>query len=1011
MENGDIVLLESSDMSDADNAGGRASGRVIQDGQVNSIFSHISGTSATRGSTEFRKVYPALRTPTTERLYGPHVVLSEIPDDPNVSVVMFTTGSHTDTRAEARDRVESYVIAGVESRWRLLERHLVGLRSLQLWGDRDAPLPEIGEVLCLVDEGANPQTKQFVRIAGVDSRMQSFKTAQCDEFEVQVAEIEIVDPLRIEFIGPTPTCFYAESDVKVRLTVEASATEYFGTARLVEPVTAGSTTVTVSDVRQPLAPSSQRESALVDVAALPTRGQLVQAGTAEVATPWLWGGGIAELLLPCAATPGTVKINRYNAYGSGGLYATDNGDGTASGIGPATIDYADGRIVLGSPTFADWNFEVVFLPAVSRHDPVRTAATPIESANRRYTYIFTMQPPPAPGTALLEYPAMGRWYRITDAGDGTLGGDGSGTVNYGTGSVSVSLAALPDTGGGLLWSWGAEEGYVQRTGEAAGRVRIQLTHGYELGTVVATWQAGGADQAVSQGGDGTFSGDGVAELGAFGELIVTPDKTPDGAIVAQWTSPGDTPTPRTVTVDAPILELVVNENTTDRIVEGSLVLGLGNARYYARQGNLYRDPSLSDGAGTFAGTVNYDTWDAAIREYDGGLDNRVVVVSLLTEVAPATLQSVHARTPGAPIRPSGMSLTATTVGGNRLFVSSNDLGQFGGGGSGAVDFESGVYHVTFNDSVIASSVTINCVVYSSLPQNAELIGIDPVRLPADGKVVIFRRGDLLVVFDEHSTDLPALAPGASYDTGFVHISRVSLVDSDGQSLTVGSVESPADGDHVRYDDLAGRIDVPDDADLSGFVVPFWLSFQYDDLAIANEVEINGRISLGGALGNSYGTTAKVASAVQFTDLGARATDVFDLRTWSNSWSDTPGEAATGTYNTGTYPIQVDNIGAIEQRWSVSFASASAVRVIGEDVGVIAEGLPITEDIAPINPVTGTPYFVIQKDGWGGGWGAGNALRFRTTSAQVPIWLVRTVTPGALSHRSDKIALQLRGNAA
>jgi hypothetical protein len=42
--------------------------------------------------------------------------------------------------------------------------------------------------------------------------------------------------------------------------------------------------------------------------------------------------------------------------------------------------------------------------------------------------------------------------------------------------------------------------------------------------------------------------------------------------------------------------------------------------------------------------------------------------------------------------------------------------------------------------VWADTIKYNCVVYSYLPLDAELIGIDPVRLPQDGKVPIFRKG-------------------------------------------------------------------------------------------------------------------------------------------------------------------------------------------------------------------------------------------------------------------------------
>jgi hypothetical protein len=47
--------------------------------------------------------------------------------------------------------------------------------------------------------------------------------------------------------------------------------------------------------------------------------------------------------------------------------------------------------------------------------------------------------------------------------------------------------------------------------------------------------------------------------------------------------------------------------------------------------------------------------------------------------------------------------------------------------------------------VVASALRYTAVAYAYLPMNADIIGIDPVRLPSDGKVPIFRPGSLCVV--------------------------------------------------------------------------------------------------------------------------------------------------------------------------------------------------------------------------------------------------------------------------
>jgi len=65
-----------------------------------------------------------------------------------------------------------------------------------------------------------------------------------------------------------------------------------------------------------------------------------------------------------------------------------------------------------------------------------------------------------------------------------------------------------------------------------------------------------------------------------------------------------------------------------------------------------------------------------------------------------------------------------------------------------------------------------------------------------------------------------------------------------------------------------------------------------------------------------------------------------------------------------------------------------VRVVGESVGVVVASHPIANDLAPINPNTGTPYFTMKKEGWGSGWAAGNLVRLNTVGAGAGFSLVR-----------------------
>ena len=126
------------------------------------------------------------------------------------------------------------------------------------------------------------------------------------------------------------------------------------------------------------------------------------------------------------------------------------------------------------------------------------------------------------------------------------------------------------------------------------------------------------------------------------------------------------------------------------------------------------------------------------------------------------------------------AITATNLAdltGGTINVSADNHGIIAGTGiTGAIDYETGVVRARFGSWVIAAgnedeiwfdpdgvvvldgvpkvfkpapvfadTVKYNAVAYSYLPLDADLIGLDPVRLPQDGRVPIFRMGDFAVI--------------------------------------------------------------------------------------------------------------------------------------------------------------------------------------------------------------------------------------------------------------------------
>ncbi|MGE4417779.1 MAG: hypothetical protein AB7D26_11115, partial [Marinobacterium sp.] len=97
----DIKLMASERLTDNEDGGGHMSAVEIQDGVVNNLFPDISRLDRTYGRVNLRKLYLAVRTANRDIYYGSHAIITDPPDDPRVSVVMFTTGSYTDERTNA----------------------------------------------------------------------------------------------------------------------------------------------------------------------------------------------------------------------------------------------------------------------------------------------------------------------------------------------------------------------------------------------------------------------------------------------------------------------------------------------------------------------------------------------------------------------------------------------------------------------------------------------------------------------------------------------------------------------------------------------------------------------------------------------------------------------------------------------------------------------------------------------------------------------------------------------
>lgn len=511
---GDVKLVASQVMDDVPEGGGAATATVIVDGTSNAVFPDISELDRAGGRVNLRKLFAHIQTPDTDGYYGANVIVAEAPQDPRVAITIFSTKDTFDRRDAAKSRIEAYLAPGPEWPGYLLENHITGQRSIQLFQQVNSEVPPVGHTLLLVqDEGLSTQKSQYVRTTRVTVQERTFIGDDGKPYQAWVITCEISDPLRQDFKGSPPSKYFDRqrpAATMTRDTVVADAASYFGVSPLADPVAIGDVGARVESIFTQLVPSAQTEIPIVDFSASGTKTTLVDAANGTVSYPTAQPFNSTTVLsVGNSIMPGTLSI----AAGSATL--TDAGgqvfDG-ATAIG--TVDYARGEVRFAgtAPTYSG-NKTVTFRPASAPLDLADTAVHAVTQETRAYNYIKTIDPPPAPGTMIVSYRSNGKWYDLKDDGSGRLTGTdtsfGSGTLSYSTGTVSITCGALPDVGSAVMYAWGGPASYIKRSDLAApvAKVRIQLANqGVAPGTVQVSWNDGVA-RTASDDQHGNITGD------------------------------------------------------------------------------------------------------------------------------------------------------------------------------------------------------------------------------------------------------------------------------------------------------------------------------------------------------------------------------------------------------------------------------------------------------------------------------------------------------------------------
>jgi len=156
------------------------------------------------------------------------------------------------------------------------------------------------------------------------------------------------------------------------------------------------------------------------------------------------------------------------------------------------------------------------------------------------------------------------------------------------------------------------------------------------------------------------------------------------------------------------------------------------------------------------------------------------------------------------------------------------------------------------------------------------------------------------------------------------------------------------------------------------------------------------ITISGELGSNYSALTTVISTI--VDLGT-------IQTATGSWVEI---SSAGTFDESTYPVTTYNVGTVTDSWTLTFSDATNFSVTGTNTGSVGSG-DLNTDFQPANG--SSYYFLIDKDGWGGSWAAGDTVTFTTTHAGKGFWVKEVVPAGIASYSNNTVTLDWRGESA
>ena len=456
---GDIKFLASKVMTDDPEGGGGPVGTVIPDGASNAIFQDVTEFDRAGGAVSIRELFLAVQTPSVDVFMDANIIVSSPPDDANVSVTLAKCNMFH-RRTDIANAIENYLIQGPEWPGYLLENHVIGQRSIQLYQRTGTPPPPIGRTLVLIyNEGLAGERKQYVRVTRVETEARTFTyttAAGFADYTADVVTCDLSDALRLAFPGSAPSRGYAREVNKtvLRDTTVADAATYYGCVPLTAAAALGDVKVFASSVYSQLVPSARTETAALDQRpaavrqlTLATSPRAVTVGAAPHSRRTKVGQenrGFAwvQILKPFPA-PGTVVVS----FMALGVWYTlmDDGLGGFTGSGVGTVNYANGSISITLPALPDVGSVIVYSWGEKSAYTDQSGRAGYRAPEFAWS---TPQAPLKPGSVVVTWPSGGVLKTATDnATGGFTGGSATGEINYAAGKIFFRPTAMLDVGG------------------------------------------------------------------------------------------------------------------------------------------------------------------------------------------------------------------------------------------------------------------------------------------------------------------------------------------------------------------------------------------------------------------------------------------------------------------------------------------------------------------------------------------------------------------------------------